>query len=397
MEEKELATLTVGEKKLIKEEVSKCVRNGVILWREFNELILEFTFDQEVLIKDNSTDKIRVDPKKNKVPEAKYAWEVLFQEQEKQINERGKDKRGNYVKLFRDPNIEMNGNLTISQHTKLMRLIPLIKYDGKLIWKGEEMGKEELAAFFGYTTPKGSFTSKFLRPVVEAGALIKYKKTGIRREFYRFSEKVAYKGKGGNTDTPDHLKVFEKSLKSVLSSIEKEEKRKRSIAERKGKPIRRSSALGVLKAIMTHAHYQTSMLCKNPTTNICKEGESIKEARYREARKSRNIIHKPLKEVELRRLCAKNSRDGMDQSTFKEHINTLVKIGLLMKNDSGNTQSYYLFPLFATSDYAKGVEEYTQELITEFLTTWGSGYNKKKKVENLGVAQYIKDFKGANK
>ncbi|GEN55501.1 hypothetical protein [Halobacillus faecis] len=377
--------LNEDEKDFIRTKVEACVVNGVVNWGLFDDLIKTLTRGKKMMIIDENGE-FHFDEQIEKIDEAAYAREVLFEmKNDFEINRRTYDTRGPFLKVFRESNLQLVDVLNTNQRTQIMKLLLCSEYEEVLKWKGELMGAPQIAEYLGYKAYKGSFKKIFLKPVVDAGVLIPYREEGIKRTLYKFNSDIVFKGSLSNN--PEFMKMFTKVLRGTIKRIEKIEATNARLEKKK----LNSSAIGVLHALLPWCHIETSMICKNPSTSIVKDGETVQQAKNREARRKRGKIHKALTHADLRRICTKQSKTGMRKSLFDRHIETLKKAGVLLDMSSAGNRIYYLFPALVVSDKNQEVKEYSRSLVTQFLEVWGD--SAENIIADLNIKTYIDEVK----
>ena len=356
----------------VREKARGFVRNGNPDWVGYDEFLYSLLPEGSKVVVNTETGE-KLD---DMVITSKYvlAAKQAFNEYLNEIsNRRGVDHRGYFFNVFRDFHKSLEGRLTNNQRTKLMQLMLCIQFeDDPLSRFGKPMTTADIAEYLEVSI--NTARNKLLNVLCYKSETMNIEpvliKKRIGREYYYyFNKKGVYMGPLQGKS--EFVKLFTKKLDEVIKKIQRIEVRKQKRrSKEKGsiKSEKRTSAIGVLHAIIPYFHYQTYYLVKEPTVNILRPGETVNQARERD-QNERKRQHKLLPLAQLCRIVTKNengNESSMNFQLIQDHIDTLQQAKALIYQKTGGKLAIKIHPYLMFSSKGDGRDEYTKHVLNDF-------------------------------
>lgn len=286
-----------------------------------------------------------------------------------------KDPRGEFVQVYREFHMQVEGRLTNMQRAKLLELMLCVEYDGKLLWNEKQMTAKDIATYLAltYDNFRKNFLPVYTKDDPERGIVpILLKERVGNKVYYRFNEKAIFMGNA--IKDKSFVKLFKESLKIVIDNVKTIEsgqgdpkaKKLANLKHVKTKKAKQTSALGVLHALMPYFHYQTYYLVKYPERDILLPNEEVEDAIAREGRKKNNkkLVLMPTRT--MRRIIVQHTDDKnsmMDNRTLEMHLQTLKRAHALFFEEYGDKRAILLHPHLFFGTRGDGTDAYTKRIL----------------------------------
>ncbi|MEX3746525.1 hypothetical protein [Lysinibacillus xylanilyticus] len=374
-------------KKYVKDEAVKFIRNGFVDWKGYRIFLNTFLPEGEFVPVNKNTGEINRELE-YRHPLVAAANQAFFGKLD-QINGKGPDERGEYVQVFREFQVNLEGKLSNVQRARLLELMPLVNFNDKPISLNDKpMTAQEIADYWGISleNARNNFLGRYCKEEIN----VLYKKRKGNQWFYYFNQKCIFKGSlNGKRD--EFVKVYQEKISEVIFEIKRIEENKlletkKDVSKRnskgqlkskveiekemKNKTERKTTALGILHAIIPYFHPETYYLVKEPTQKIVRSGEKTIEALLRDQKRAKRQ-HRHLPLAQLARIVSSKQMDKEKDSTMKtelimEHLNTLQLAGALKFDKTKGKLTVRIHPYLMFSSIGDGTDEYTKYVVAEF-------------------------------